>query len=138
MSDARHDPYFVETVADLLIFNAGERVCLTELTGADAQVVGEAVKLLRRLGFVITAEQGRAGYTLEGWSRAAWVHVGKLAREYAGVMARTCDRRRRTIPCPGQMELVAQSVAECPSLDTGGQQIAGTKADEDGNKATEI
>lgn len=120
LAEPRHDPYFVETVADLLIFNAGERLNLTELTGADSQVVGEAVKLLRRLGFVIEAQQGRAGYTLEGWSRAAWVHVGKLAREYAGVMARTCDRRRRVVQCPGQLELVADSVAECTSAATKG------------------
>lgn len=104
-STARQDPYFVETVADLLIFNAGERVNLTELTGADSQVIGEAVDFLRRLGLVIEAEQGRAGYTLHGWSRVRWVHVGKLAREYAGVMDRRCSRRRRVAPLPGQMEL---------------------------------
>ena len=135
--NARQDPYFVETVADLLIFNAGKRVCLTEELGADPQVVGEAVKLLRRLGFVIVAEQGRPGYTLEGWSRAAWVHVGKLAREYAGVMARTCDRRRRVLPCPGQMELVAQSVAEQPCAALGGQHGSGTNDAEDGNRTPE-
>lgn len=106
MHDARKDAFFVEEVADLLIFNAGERVHVTETLDADPQVVGEAVKLLRRLGFVIEAEQGRPGYTLEGWSRASWVHVDKLAREYAAVMALTCSRRRRVEPMEGQMELV--------------------------------
>lgn len=89
----RHDPYLVEAIATLLIYNAGQPVHLTKELDLWPQIVGEAVQVLRRLGFVIEAEQGRSGYTLKGWARPdRWMHLDTVYREHKSVLRVRCHQ----------------------------------------------
>lgn len=67
--DPRADPEFVGEVATLLMQHLGRRIAVGRVLGADVWVVGEAVKELRRRGFVIHAKKGKPGYRMVGWRR---------------------------------------------------------------------
>lgn len=67
--DPRTDPGFVDRVAALLLSRYRRRVLVARELDVDTWVVNDAVKVLRRAGFVIVAHKGVAGYTLTGWRR---------------------------------------------------------------------
>jgi hypothetical protein len=63
--DPRCDGPFVDAVLGYLIGHVGERVRLTVVFNADPWSVRDAVDVGRHHGLIITAHQGRAGYTLQ-------------------------------------------------------------------------
>ena len=79
----RHDPAYIEKVADVLLENRGRRIHIEPLIGGDPWVLAEAVKCLRRLGWDIRAVKGSPGYTFVTWRRPErWLRLDSVYRDY--------------------------------------------------------
>ena len=95
---------YAELVAEELSSRKGERVHLQAIIGGDAWVIHDAVEMLRELGWVITGERGKAGYTYERWERPRrWQRIERICRGHVAALSLSPPRPHRQRR--GQLEL---------------------------------
>jgi hypothetical protein len=105
VDNPRHDPTYVEKVADVLLLNRGKRVHIEPIVGGDPWVISEAVNCLRRLGWDIRAERGRPGFVFVRWVRPVpWLRLESVRRDHLGAIVLK-PKRIRHGATDDQMEL---------------------------------
>jgi len=101
----RHDPTYVEKVADALLAQRGQRVHLEAVVGGDPWCVHEAVECLRRLGWDIRGTRGSPGYVFVKWLRPPrWTRLDSVYREHTAAIVLCPKRVRHMAPAAGQLE----------------------------------
>jgi hypothetical protein len=102
----RHDPTYIERVAECLLEHRGECVHLEPLVGGDPWTLNESVNCLRRLGWEIDGDRGKVGYVFVKWQRPQrWTRLDSVYREHIGSIVKRPKRHRCIAPMAGQMEL---------------------------------
>ena len=102
----RNDPTYIERVAECLLEHRGERIHLEPLVGGDPWALNESVNCLRRLGWDIEGDKGKAGYLFVKWTRPQrWTRLDSVYREHVGAIITRPKHSRHAAPMAGQMEL---------------------------------
>jgi len=98
---------YFNAVGELLSDHKGQVVHLEEELGGDPWIVAEAVGCWRRLGWLIEAQRGHAGYRFVGVQRPPrWTRLDTVYREHVGAIVMRPQRRRALVAVDGQMDLL--------------------------------